>query len=374
MPVYWSMFIFAVVLILFSRYATKGVIQPNGDIQYSTSRILVVLTAGYIAVFASLRDAVLDTYAYIDTFENMSTEPEMMIRQAVSSSGRGFNLILGLFKIYISENHYLWLGFVACVSLYCLFRFYRKYSCDYAFTFFLFIASTNFTWLLNGARQFLAVCVLIGFVDWWVSGDRKHKLLYALLAIGMTAIHSSVWFVLPMVYMSARGKLLDKWMFIVLVGTVFVTMNTGNVVEFASDVMNKDYTVSMSESRGASYQRFLISLVPLCMVLPKLKKVREAATPIINFSINMSFIGACFFFVAMFSSGILAGRMPIYFTLYNYILIPWLLKKFYPNPILSFACVLFYSIFFYYQMCVAWHNLTYVSDILGIKCLNALGF
>ena len=37
----------------------------------------------------------------------------------------------------------------------------------------------------------------------------------------------------------------------------------------------------------------------------------------------MSIVSVGFYIVSMFTSGIFIGRLPIYFSLYSYILLPW---------------------------------------------------
>lgn len=365
MPIYWSFLIFAYIFLILAYKKTTVTGIVNQDEVYSVPRAFAILPVMYIAFFTCLRDEVLDTYAYILDFNSMPVTWDSANLYMENSGSKGFHRIMAIFKIYISGNHYLWLTLMCGISLYSLFRFYSVHSCNYALTFFLFISSTTFTWLLNGARQFIAVCILIGFVDWFLYGNRKKKMMYVVLSIFMTTIHSSAWFVLPLIYICSRGKLLDKWMMLVTIGAIGGTLMMGNILAAASEVMNKDY--DMSESTGSSVMRLIISAVPLTLVLFKLKRIRNNATPMITFSINMSLVGVCFYFAATFSSGILVGRMPIYFTIYNYILLPWLLRKFYKNRILILACILCYTLYFYFQMCIAWHGLIYGSNVLGVR-------
>lgn len=368
MPIYWSFLVLSYVLLFFAYKKTKFTGFVNGEEVYKTPNMLVLLPVAYIALFVCLRDEVLDTYFYIGDFKNMPTNWLAINQYNEASGSNGFHTIMALFKMYVSENYYLWLSFMAVVSLYTLIRFYRKHSCNFAFTFFLFVSSTTFTWLINGARQFLAACVLVGFVDWLIYGTKKQKILYFIVAVWLTSIHSSVWFVIPLIYICSRGKLLDKWMVLVTIGAILGTLLMGDILEAASGVMNKDY--DMSEENGSSVIRLFIAAVPLTLVLLKLRKIRNDATPIITYSINMSLVGVCFYFASTFSSGILVGRMPIYFTIYNYILLPWLLKRYYNKIFIVVTCILCYTFYFYFQMCFAWHHLDYTSIILGLQYLR----
>lgn len=354
---------FLVLSVAYKKTEILG--NVKGEIIYNVPNLLKWLPIFYVAFFTCLRDEVLDTYFYIGDFNNMPTKWEAINVYTQDSNSRGFHFIMGMFKMYISENHYMWLTFIASASLYSLSRFYSKFSCNYAFTFFLFVSSTAFTWLLNGARQFLVVCVIIGFVDWLLYGNKKKRLLYLILVLFMTTIHSSAWFVIPLLLICSRGKMLDKWMLLVTFCAIVGTLLMGDIIDVVSGVMDKEY--DMSESTGSSLMRLFISAVPLLLVLLKFNSIRQEATRVIVFCVNMSLVGVCFYFASTFSSGILVGRMPIYFTICNYVLLPWLLKKYYNNNLYIIMCIICYTYYFYFQMCIAWHHLDYKSVILGLQ-------
>lgn len=371
MPIYWSIYIISLAALLAPMNQNKYYDLADGSHQILPSRWRLYLPILMLLFFVGLRDEVLDTYAYVNSFFETPNNMQGIIAYAMSSAtGYLFYIIQGFFKVVVSENHYMWLSFVGGICLYCLFKQYKKYSPEYVFTFFLFISSTTFTWLINGMRQFLVVCILFALSDWIVNNNKRFKLLYIGLIVALYFVHSSCLFLIPLVYLCSRGKMLDKWMFLVVVGTVIATNYSDSLMGAAADVMNKQY--ALAEGKGSSIPRFLVSLVPLLLVIYKWKDVKTKSSPFIIYSINMSLVGACFFFASTFTNGILIGRMPIYFTVYNYILLPWLIKNFYNKGVIKSFCVIFYTIFFYYQMVVAWHGLTYVSEILDIYYRNNL--
>lgn len=98
--------------------------------------------------------------------------------------------------------------------------------------------------------------------------------------------------------------------------------------------------------------------------------MEKKANKSIKLAINMSFVGVCFYFASTFTDGILIGRMPIYFTVYNLYLLPWLIHNCFEirsRKIVWLGCACAYGLYFYYQMEVAWGGLMYVSDILHIN-------
>ena len=85
----------------------------------------------------------------------------------------------------------------------------------------------------------------------------------------------------------------------------------------------------------------------------------------INICINMSVICAGIYFLGIFTSGILVGRLPIYFEIYNMILLPYLLKECFAeesSKIMFVLCTIGFLGFYYLQM----KNSYYVSEFTGI--------
>ena len=100
-------------------------------------------------------------------------------------------------------------------------------------------------------------------------------------------------------------------------------------------------------------------------------KIKDKLTPIIKLSINMSLIASGLYVISkVASSGILLGRLPIYFSMYNLILLPWLLNNIFEKKeknLLYYTMVLCYIAFFYYQMVITWGGMGYSSQLLNLE-------
>ena len=371
MPVYWSMLLVTGIIGVLS-YGTK---QKKVIIAgHETTRIykgFVIIVAMYIVFFMGFRDRVLDTGNYINSFNEMPTNIEGILAYLnLVDSGQGFYLLQGLFKICISQNHYVWLFFLASVSCFFLFKTLYKYSIDFPLSAYLFIASTTFTWLLNGTRQFLVVSILFGFIDWLIEGK---KIRYILLSILLTTFHISAIFMVIVVLFISSKELFNKKMVMFIILTVVGTYYSESVFDFlstASEAM--DYSNSIGMDGGSSIIRLFVTVIPVVIVLLNLENIKKKAPDSIKLAINMSLMGSCFYFAASFTNGILVGRMPIYFTVYNLYLLPWVIRNCFTREsrkIVWLLCVVCYFIYFYYQMYIAWGGLMYVSDFLKLEFL-----
>lgn len=367
MRVYWSILLMTLIVVELSYTIHKRAVVIGSGQKMKLSTVFSIIAFGYITFFVGLRDVVLDTWAYINNFNLMPITLDGLKENLASADGdAGFILMQFMFKKFISDNHYFWLMFLCIVCCICILKGLRYYSEDIPFSIFLFVSSTTFTWLINGMRQFLAVCVLFGFSNLWLTG---HKKKYLLLMVLMTTIHSSVWFIVPIMLFVSSKKIWDKRMQILIVITVVGTYYSDRVFNFINEVYVDDYSLALETGNGSNFFRLLIAAVPLVIVILSRKCVEERADEKIKFAVNMSLVNFCFYFAASFTNGILVGRMPIYFTVYTFCLLPWLINNCFTNRtkrLMKIMCMVFYVFYFYYQMEIAWEGLTYVSYILNI--------
>jgi hypothetical protein len=87
------------------------------------------------------------------------------------------------------------------------------------------------------------------------------------------------------------------------------------------------------------------------------KAIERTNNPLINLCTNMSLITAGLYLISVFTSGIFIGRLPIYASLYGYILLPWEINYMYKDSsrfMVYGLMILFYLVFYYYQMHLAW--------------------
>lgn len=365
MPIYWSMMAATALFAFLSLSDNK--LRYKQNVANKTRFSYAFLTFAYIAFFCSLRDVVQDTQAYIISFESAPDSFSMISPYVTNAStGKLFYLTEAIFKVFISKSHYLWFAFLCVISLGCLLRVYYKRSENFPFTAFLFVASTTFTWLINGTRQFLVVCILFAFSDWLLEGK---KVKYAILAYALSFIHNAAIFIIPVCLFISAKKLWDKRLFLFVVLTIIGTVFSENVFDVLNDTLDKDYSAGLAVDTGSNLLRLVIALVPVIIIAVERKIVEDEADDGIILAANMSVVNACFYLASTFTSGILVGRMPIFFSIYNLYLLPWLIKhcfKWDKYKIITILCIVFYTFYFYYQMHIAWRGLEYVSEILNI--------
>ena len=303
-----------------------------------------------------------DTGAYRITFNSMPTGLDQMAGYVASRpKGKGFVVFEYLFKSFVTSSDTAFFFVVALFQIFCLVYIYRKYSRNFWLSFFLFIASTDYmSWVFNSVRQFIAVCLIFVFYPLLVK--RKYAAMTAVILLAAT-IHISALVVLPIMFI-VNGRVWNfraiGFLIAVIVSFFFVNEITGFLVDIMENTAYEGDIVYLLNDDGTNALRVLFYSVPAIMSFVFRPYIEAADDPMINICANLSIAAAGFYIFSLFTSGILMGSIPIYFSLANYILIPWLLTEvFEPSSavLMETAFVGVYSFFFYYQMGATWHLL-----------------
>lgn len=380
MTVYWFMMAWVIFFGILAQASARRVCVGEylGEKVYEprVHLFMAVVTFAVIIFFAGMRTTVGDTTAYIKMFDDY---PLFQNAHDVifDSSARepGFRLFSILIKTYVSDNYTVWLSIIAVISGICIMLPIYKYSCNFAVSAFLFIASCQFTWMFNGMRQFLVAAIMFSCTGLIL---KDKTLLYIIIVCILSTIHKSAFILIPM-YFIAKGEPWNNRTLLFIGCIVLAMLFTSKFTGLLNDVVEQtDYATSVEEFKntddGTSIIRILVESIPIILAFVYRDKIKDKLTPIVKLSINMSLIASGLYIISKIaSSGILLGRLPIYFSMYNLILLPWLLKnifKYREKNLIYYIMILCYFVFFYYQMVVSWDGLGYGSEILNIKYTN----
>ena len=158
---------------------------------------------------------------------------------------------------------------------------------------------------------------------------------------------------------------------IIILAIIFADKFTGML---DTAVEHSDYASSMEEFKntddGTNPIRILIESIPIILAFIYRNKIKDKLTPIIKLSINMSLVSSGLYIISKVArSGIMLGRLPIYFSMYNLILLPWLINNIFEKEekrLMRYSMIICYLAFFYYQMVVSWNGFGYGSNILKL--------
>ena len=245
---------------------------------------------------------------------------------ATVKKDKGFYFVSAVIKCIVGNHVNIYFIVLAAIQAGVLIYVYRKYSSRYLVSFFLFIASTDYiSWMFNGIRQFLAVTIT--FIGIKFILDKKYAKAIILILIA-SLMHQSALLVIPFIFI-AQGKAWNKKTLLFMVAVIVIVAGIGQFTNVLDSMLAEtQYKNVVSDWQswnddGTNALRVLVYAVPSVLSLIGLRFIRNEDDKVINLCTNMSIVSVGFYIVSMFTSGIFIGRLPIYFSLYSYILLPW---------------------------------------------------
>ncbi len=354
-------------------YSEQDITPPASVLdERSIGFFWAIVSFSLLVFFVGMRSGYGDTPAYISGFNAFSVDTNLLEIFKSDSDQKGYDCLLFLFKKYISPDYTVFFMALAIFQGLAIVKLYYKFSCNFFMSAFLFMASTSFTWMMNGLRQFLAVCVILFFFDYIV--DRKFFKFLLVLLVAFS-IHESAIVWLPVYFIVA----FKPWSFkiwacvavtlaIVFVLDQYTTFFDDSALE-EMEIMSTMLNYDNGQDDGVNPIRVLIAAVPAMLAFMCHKRIKEINNPVINICINLSVVSVGIYAVGVVTSGIMVGRIPIYFLLLNYVLLPWLLEKVLTGKtktVVTILCYVFYLIYFIYSLYYA-GDPHYFSNRLGLS-------
>ena len=175
------------------------------------------------------------------------------------------------------------------------------------------------------------------------------------------------------VYFIVTARPWGKIMWIAVAVTLGIGLSLDRIAASWSflleDSAYEGYLEVAASSGGSNLLRSAVAIAPPLLALVCKRYTEQAReNRILNISIIMSVLSAVTYLCSSFSGGILVGRLPIYFDMYNMILLPWLVKNAFTKrsqSVVYLGLIVCYLAFFY-SKAVYGLGLTYISDILPI--------
>ena len=333
----------------------------NGEKVRRVTPLFAVMAVLPLVVWAGFRGNVGDTAAYMQAFREMPSSISGISNYMDGiTKDHGFYFVSALIKCLIGNRNTVYFIIGAFVQCFLLFRIYRKYSSSYVVSLFLFIASTDYiSWIFNGMRQFVAVTITIACFPWIIEKKYVRAIIVILIA---SLFHQSALLVIPFVFI-VQGKAWNKktilFILAVIVAVIFADRFTDILDNMLAETQYQNVVSDWEQFQddGTNILRVLVYSIPAILSLIGLRYIRKEDNPVISICTNMSIASAGFYVVSMFTSGIFIGRLPIYFSLYSYILLPWEVKHMFTKrstQIIYLVMVVAYLAFYYYQNHFAW--------------------
>ena len=367
MIIYNSMIIWIVVCSVFYSVLNKN--RNIASTENTNAKIpifVAIITFGYIIFWAGIRSDIADTNTYINMYNALPNKLSSISEFWISDNkAPGFNTLAVIFKCIVSDNYHFWLMFIAMVSGFSVMYTVWKHSDNFFYSAFLFIVTINFTWLLNGIRQFLVVSILFALSDWII--ERK-TWRYIIAVLILSTIHFTALIMIPIYFIATEkpfGLRIILFIIALLLAIVFLEPFINMLELFLEETLYGGFSEQFANDDGVNPIRVLVAVIPSVIAFMSRKKINHINDRLLDLCINMSLISAGLYLLGVFTSGILFGRFPIYCELYNILLLPTLFKKCFTksNAIIMYAlCAVGFLLYYFLQM----KDYYYISDLTGL--------
>lgn len=316
-----------------------------------------------IIAFAGMRDRYFgDTSMYYRNFLSIPADFDGKIAYIQSiTKDTGFYAFGALLSMIIGDNVRVYFTILAAIQLLCLAKTYRKYSEDFWFAMFLFVATTDiYSWMFNGIRQFTAVTIIFAASGWLF----KKKLIRFSLAVAFASLfHQSALLMIPIAFI-VQGRAWNWKTLTVIFFTVLAIAFVGTFTNLLGSALeDTQYRNVVSdwqswEDDGTNPLRVLVYAMPTLLSLLGRRRIKQSDDRVMHICCNLGIISTALYMISMVTSGIFIGRLPIYCSLYaNGILLPWELKHMFTQRfgrVMRMAAIACYLVFYVFQVYFVW--------------------
>lgn len=290
-----------------------------------------------------------DTILYLSSYRALPGTLHEAWNEIAVSDRPGFLIFGVLIKTLFKSNEVPYRAAIGLVHSLPVVFVLRKYADDYLFSLFLFIASgMHVAWMMNGLRQFMAVTLIFATTPWMLEKKYVRIILVILLA---ASFHRTALIMIPIVFI-AQGK---TWNWktivfsIVLIGASFLFSRNASLFNDFANVTgySTEFAIQLGDD-GTNPLRVIVNSIPAILALLSRDALEEEDNKTINICVNMSVITAGIYLLSMVTSGVLTGRLPIYTSLYNLILLPHVIDSYFVDNNATVVKLLTIALYFAY--------------------------
>ncbi|WP_394186443.1 EpsG family protein [Metabacillus halosaccharovorans] len=355
MTVIWATLLVVFIFAFLSRYLPAN----SAGIDYSyikPNKFTLFIVCICLVIVAGLRNTIGDTYFYMQTYATQDFTWEYILE----NKDPGFG-VLQMYLKRISNDPQILIFLTALVTNILIVITLYKYTKMIEISLYVFITSGMFIVSMNGIRQFLAASIIFWATKYLLTGKFKQYFFIVLFA---STFHESALILIP-IYFIVRREAWTKVTFLILSLAILIVIGFDQFSKILfSAIGNSQYgDYSNFGEGGANKIRVLVESVPVIIAFFGRHKLREL-WPKSDIIVNMSVIGLLFMIIA--TQNWIFARFNIYFSLYNLILISWIIYLFKENnrKFIYYGLLVCYLLYFYYEQVISL-NLYYRSDYIN---------
>lgn len=347
---------------LISTYISYFLARISYDKKIKSMAIFWSSIVFLILLFVSgLREGIGDTNTYKYSYTLLANNPNLFKFEG------DFGLdLLSLVLIQISTDPQILIFITALITNLFNTITFNKYRSYLELQVYIYITSGYYTVTMNGIRQCLVAAILFACTSMIIEGKFKKYLIIVLLA---STIHKSALILIPIYYISRQevwSKQIIKLIILAVIGIVFYNQLEPIFFKLIGNTQYGHY--SEYDGGGSSFIRTVVNSIPVILAYLKKNELKEKWNNS-NIFVNIAVINLVFVAFGMYQW--IFNRFTLYFQLYNFILIPYIIKNCFKGKekrLLYIGVIICYFIFFYREQVIGL-NMNYTSKYLDFNKL-----
>ncbi len=299
--------------------------QTNFD---SKNKKIYLIVAGIaVAIVMGLRAPLgvgsRDTEMYALAFEGMhgvgnflNYAKRNLFENGFVLSESGFFFCMWLVSRF-TANAQIFIFLTSAFMIFCVCRFIYKNSEDVAFSLLCFLTLGSFTFLMNGMRQGVAMCICLLSYEY----VKKRKLIPFLIVVFIALLFHKTAFVFLIVYFFPYFKT-AKSIVLYLAASVGLFTLIPRFISFYDSVIGEDYSSASTRDSGG-ITTLLVYLLAIALALLVFKKFEDQSD---KNSFYATLTGAALY-IARFVTNQMVERVSYFFFLFVILLLPNAIQK-----------------------------------------------
>ncbi|MDQ0187218.1 EpsG family protein [Cytobacillus kochii] len=356
MTVFWMCLFASFSVALIARYFSRPVLVGDSVQTVYPNKLMITFVAFILIAVSGARTNIGDTFFYMHAYE----VNDFSWATIVEGKDIGFGLLQMVLKFYTDDPQVL--IFVVSLLTNSLIVFVlAHYARLFELSIYIYITGGLFLVTMNGIRQCLAAAIVFAATKFLINGNWPVYFLFVILA---SSIHQSALILLP-IYFFVRYKAWSKATLILLLIAVLIVVgfNEFSTLLFSAIEDTQYGQYAEFQEGGANILRVAVEATPLFIAYLGREKLRTIF-PKSDFIVNMALVGLVFMIIS--TQNWIFARFSIYFSLYQLILVAWIVKLFQPkDQRFIYYCILVLYFFYYFYETVISLNIQYQSDWLG---------
>ena len=250
---------------------------------------------------------------------------------------------------HISTNGQFLIIVCAIIFTICDMYFIKKYSKDTGLSLYMYFM-LSFLSNCNGTRQAFAAVILMMAFPWIVN---KKYVRYILLILILSTVHSSILYIIPLVFLFG-GKRWNWGLVAFVVACVVFAVFPGPLNAIIGDVVDEDYSHYLEAyTRGANVMHVFIDGVPLVLGIIYHVKNRDnvGENRVIDVLINMQIIK--FGFMVLATGMAQYARIGMYVRNCTVLIVPFLINQVFGEKYrrgIKYAAIVLYFLLYAYDI------------------------